>query len=308
MVKSTLPFRLGLTLPVEWRRLLPLEKLLPSGKGMYDFLGETAPAYVEFGFGLALDTNDEVLDLLRRESIECRRDGLGVAIHPGPGQVDNDTAAWFGDTPRSQPGVRPVVEAGRCVAESTGAGVSVVVHPAQFVYDCDPGEAADIRRRLVGRSRLFFTEFGRQTSCTQPAVRPLAEYQLPPDAGEPLIRVGDTCRELMEVATGANVGICWDVGHYILSLERYGGPEPPPPEFLSLVSHVHLHDVVGGCDHRPVTRSSKRLEALMRALLDAGFTGDVTLEYALDGVLEFGGVQPVLAETHAALSAWCPSR
>ena len=294
----------GFKLPLDWRAMQDRGDL-PTVEGpVYEFLRGLGFRHVELGFGLGLGGNRETLDLLEREARACGEAGLGAAIHPGTDREENDRAAWFGSEPSGQPGVAPVLEAAMLAAEASGGRVVCVLHPAQYVYEPGRSDLTALRRDLVRRSRLFFAELARRTAEAEPPVTPVAEHQLPPDPGEPLMRIGDNCRELLEVVGEDGPDICWDLGHYILRVDRYGQPEPPARQFLARVRHVHLHDVVDGSDHRPITAGSTRVKALIECLLGAGFDGTITLEYAAEGIRAAGGVERALRRSVDLLGEW----
>jgi sugar phosphate isomerase/epimerase len=285
---------LGFKLPLGWREQ-QAQGLLPGFEGdVYGHLGECGFDYVEFGFGLTLGDNAAVEVLLADEAAACAEQGLAVAIHPGPGEEENATAAWFGPSVDEQPGVEPVLRAAHVAAEASGDEVVTVLHAAQRVYDPERDDVQELRDEVVRRSRLFFAALERAVDRTEQVVRPVAEHQLPPDPDEPLIRVGDTWRELLKVLADCELGACWDTGHYILGVQRYGQEPEPPGRFLRRVTHVHLHDVVEGRDHRPVGLHSARPIRYLDLLSGCGFAGGITLEYSADGVVAAGGPQAVL--------------
>jgi sugar phosphate isomerase/epimerase len=118
------------------------------------------------------------------------------------------------------------------------------------------------------------------------------------------MRIGDTCDELLAALSGCDLGICWDTGHYMLSVERYGLREQPSDEFLGRVRAVHLHDVVDGKDHRPISPRSGRVRRFLEMLRGQGFGGTVTLEYDLDAFAAGGGVERVLTASLETLAVW----
>ncbi|MFO7958152.1 MAG: TIM barrel protein [Candidatus Brocadiia bacterium] len=297
---------LGFKLPLGWRQQ-QAEGRLPGFEGdVYAYLGECGFDYAEFGFGLTLGDNAAVEALVADEAAACAEAGLAVAIHPGPGEEENASAAWFGPSVDEQPGVEPVLRAAHVAAEASGREVVVVLHPAQRVYDPKCDNVQELRDDVVRRSRFFFAALERAVERTEQAVRPVAEHQLPPDPDEPLIRVGDTWGELLEVLADCDLGACWDTGHYILAVQRHGQEPEPPQRFLRRVTHVHLHDVVEGRDHRPVERGSARPRRYLDLLSASGFAGGITLEYAADGVVAAGGPEAVLREAPEVLAGSRP--
>ncbi len=293
---------LGFTLPLDWRARLAAERLPSFAGDPYAFFRARGISYCEFG----LETGPSVLPLLEEESAACREAGLAVALHPRRDAKDTD-AGWFGHSPDQQPGVDPVLRVATAAARASGAQVAVNLHPADFVFDSENVSSerrATMRRDLVRRSQMFFAELERGANVLQGDVSVVVEHQLPTAPGENVIRIGDTCGELLEVVADCDLGLCWDTGHYILSFERHGQQPPPPEDFLRRVEHVHLHDVVDGVDHRLVSRESDLLRGFLDMLLERGFRGRITLEYAADAVADGGGIGLVLPETVAILTEW----
>jgi len=298
---SKFPPMLGLTLPLDWRERQARGDLPDVPGGVYAFIGGLGFGYVEFGAG----TDDDAVALLTQEAELCRQAGLRVAVHLRPPREEHRRAGWFGDAPGAQPGVEPVLHAGRVASKGAGSPVHVVLHPAEFVREEGDPVPEDLRPDLLRRSQLFFSELERRLS-EEPGgpVRVMVEHQLPPVPGDGFVRIGDTSAELLDVVRDCGLPLCWDTGHYLLSIDCYGLPLEPPAGFLPRVSHVHLHDVVDGRDHKPISGSSDRLRELMRMLQSAGFSGWVTLEYALAGIAAAGGPARVLPESVRILSSW----
>ncbi|MHC4591542.1 MAG: TIM barrel protein [Planctomycetota bacterium] len=268
---------------------------------LYALLRGHGLVYVEFGVGTCADESE--LALLRREAAACAEAGLGVSLHPYlPGAYN---PACFGETDQSRAVIDSVLGAGSVAAGITGRSGHLNLHPAELQHDVL--EAAPLRQDLMARSKGFFAAL-EERACGHPLVRPVVEHQVPPGAGEPTIRIGDTCAELLEVVADVDLGLCWDMGHYLASVERYGQPEPPLDEFVRRVEAVHLHDLVAGQDHQPISPASARLRDCVRTLLAAGFSGGVTLEYSAAAIAGAGGFEPVIADSVRVLSQWTGSR
>ena len=76
-----------------------------------------------------------------------------------------------------------------------------------------------------------------------------------------------------------NVGICFDMGHYLWYAERYtASPNTlPPKDFLSRVIHTHIHACDEGTTHFPLDGWGDPLDAYIKAL-DHGYFGVYNLE------------------------------
>ncbi len=298
------PERLGMKVPLDWRERRRDGEFPDVEGGPYGLLTRLGFDCVEFSVGVELRGEQPVVAALEREARACREHGLRVALHPGPGALDNALASWFGPTADCQPAVRPVVEVCATAARITGGRVPIVLHPAQL--GCRPADvgAEELRSELVRRSGLFFAALERAVREAEPRLRPVAEHQVPPSPEEAIIRIGDTYEELLRVVSGCRLGICWDTGHYILAAERYGQEAVPPAEFVARTAHVHLHDVVAGRDHQVIRPGSGRLAEYVRLLRRHGFDGCVTLEYTENAIAEAGGPKAALTHTLEALRAW----
>lgn len=299
-VKNAFPQPLGLKVPLAWREDQARGKLPALSGDVYSFLRGCGFGFVEFAAASCADQGEAAL--LRREAAACRQAGLSVALHPYLWGSCNP--AHFGQRPECAEALQAVLRAASTAAELCAAPVTVILHPAEA--RCEPAGAAPsaLRAELLERSRLFFAEAERRLAASHPGVLVTAEHQLPSQADEPVIRIGDTCAELLDSVAGTALGLCWDTGHYWLGVERYGQPEPPPAEFLERVRHVHLHDVVGGADHRVVGPQSARVRGYVETLQRNAFTGTITLEYALDAIQAAGGIEKVAREAPGILAGW----
>jgi len=294
------PRALGFKLHLDWRERQARGELPGLDCDLYEFLRHSGLHFVEFETGSCL-TEDEG-KWLRREAVACRDAGLSVVLHPYLGGHHN--CAHFGRTTASARALEAVLVAGSTAAELSGAPVLINLHPAEIQYDPSKADPAALRADLLCRSRLFFQEMERRLAASHPGVRVVAEHQMPPARGEPTIRVGDTCAELLEAVAGTTLGLCWDTGHHMLSVERHGQPDEPPKEFVHRVRHVHLHDMVSGRDHRLVGPRSERVRGYMELLQRRGFAGSITLEYALDAILAGGGFEQVARQAAVLLAGW----
>ncbi|MHC4702620.1 MAG: sugar phosphate isomerase/epimerase family protein, partial [Planctomycetota bacterium] len=158
----------------------------------------------------------------------------------------------------------------------------VNIHPAAAGSDHS-------RRELVDRSVSFFS-WARQW-CRQNArqVRVCAELQISPNPDEPIIRIGETYDELLEVVTRSRVRACWDFGHAYMNHLRYGVPLYPSQEFLPHVGHVHCHDVCGD-DHHPLMYDAVPWKEFIPLLIESGYCGGIILEIFPWNLTAAGGI------------------
>ncbi|MFW6189715.1 MAG: sugar phosphate isomerase/epimerase family protein [Planctomycetota bacterium] len=297
---APIPWHLGLSLPLGWRRQRA-QGSLPGMEGdPYEFLAGLGFGYVEFGVGPFAEPSER--ELLNAEAPRCRQAGLRVALHPYLGGDHN--CAHYGESAAAAEALESILAAASDAAERTGEAVTVNLHPAEAQYDPAQMEPAAFRRRLLERSRAFFREIECRLEHSHPQVRVVVEHQVPPGPDENIIRIGDTFPELLRVVERASLPLCWDTGHYLLAVERHGQAAEPPLEFIERVAHVHLHDVVEGRDHRPVTPDSKWPRRYLRMLRRCGFRGGVTLEYAAEAIRQGGGPEPVLRRSVGVLQVW----
>ncbi len=302
--RTRLPFSLGLKLPLEWRDAVARGLLPAVPSDPYGLLARLGFSHVEFGTALALGHEEPAMALVRAEAAECRACGLAVALHLGPTGREELAAAWFTHPGLPEAAAGAVVRVAAAAAEAAGGPVAVVMHPAQLALSHEAPSDESARARLTAASGAFFALAAGHADRSGAGVRVVAEHQLPPDPGEPLVRVGDRLGELVELADAGGVGICWDTGHWLLAAARYGGAPTPGAHYLERVAHVHLHDVVDGRDHRPVARESGMLREFVGLLVERRFSGGVTLEYAPDVFAGGTEARAVLQRSLEALAGW----
>ena len=280
-------------LQIGWRDHVRHGDLPAPGADLYASLSEAGFAFFEFGTGTCRRERERAL--LAREAAACAECGLRTSLHPYTKGEENPAA--FGTSGECPAALLAMLE-----AASAGAPARLVTHPAEWTHEPASGARADWRRRLAGRSRGYFDVMKELCAADFPHVLPAVEYQMPTADGSPAVRIGDVPGELMEVSAG--LGLCLDTGHHLLAIDRYGVEPIPPDGLLRRVEAVHLHDVVDGRDHRVISTGSDRARACIEALLDAGFTGDVTLEYSMGAIREAGSFERVIDESLSTLAAW----
>lgn len=289
---------LGFKLPLGWRAYAEGGHLPQPASDLHASLSDAG--FVFFEVSTSTLRAEAERDMLRGEAASCAAAGLRIALHPYTKGAENPAA--FGLSGEAQAAMvamlRGAGEAGGAMQQS----VPMVLHPAEAKHEPPEGLFGDYRRRLLGRSRAYFTVLAEFCATEFGAVRPAVEFQMPTDEGSPVIRIGDTSDELLEASAG--LPLCLDVGHYLLSVDRYGLPPVPPDALLRRVEAVHLHDVVDGRDHRILTARSGRARACIEALLGVGYGGNVTLEYSMAAIRDAGNFESVIAQSNEALATW----
>ncbi len=291
---------LGFKLSLDWRDQQGRGLLPPLEEDLYEFLRRRGFRHFEFGVGACTDPAEAAL--LQQEAAACRAQSLAVCLHPYLRGAENP--AVFGRSGQVSRAMAAIAEAARRVAGVCEAPVAVVLHPAELAFDRLVTDASDLRRRLFERSHLFLADLEQRMAESGGAARAVVEHQVPPAPGEDVIRIGDTYAELLDVVSGTGLGLCWDTGHYLLSVQRHGQDERPSEEFVQRVAHVHLHDVVEGEDHRVVAAGSERVACYLRMLVERGFDGAVTLEYSARAIWAAEGFAQAVDRSLRALSAW----
>jgi len=292
------PLHLGFKLALGWRDRVRQGDLPAPGADLYASLSEAGFAFFEFGTGTCRRERERAL--LAREAAACAERGLRTSLHPYTKGEENPAA--FGASGECPAALLAMLEAASAAAGTAGAPARLVIHPAEGTHDPASGSRADCRRRLAGRSLGYFDVMRQLCAADFPHVLPAVEYQMPTADGSPAVRIGDVPDELMEVSAG--LGLCLDIGHHLLAVDLYGVDPIPPDGLLRRVEAVHLHDVVDGRDHQVISAGSDRARACMEALVDAGFTGDVTLEYSMAAIGEAGSFERVMEQSVGALAAW----
>jgi sugar phosphate isomerase/epimerase len=296
---AQVPHSLGFKLALGWREQQRRGELPPYDGDLYEYLRQNGLDYIEFSVGACLDRGE--VSLLRQEAFACADAGLAVSLHPYLGAPYNP--ALFGEAPEAVRALEAVLAAGSTASEVTGSLTRLVVHPASISYQAAAGDMAALRRLLLARSQAFFAA-AEERLTRLPKVRAVVEHQVPPAPGEAIIRIGDTYAELLEAVRNVSLGLCWDTGHYLLSVRRCGQSVVPLDEFLRRVEAVHLHDVVGESDHQIISPRSSQLRDYVCMLRESGFSGGITLEYSTEAIRAAGSLERVVTESVAALSSW----
>ena len=141
-----------------------------------------------------------------------------------------------------------------------------------------------------------------------PVVIALENNRLMPDGSE-----GDSTelvRQAVEAADRANVGICFDMGHYLYYWKRNHPDEPfclPAKGFLKRIVHTHIHGVKGLRTHFPVDQFELPLGEILNAMCVA-YYGVYNLELDFPRFQELRQPEDGLFGSVTALQAAMPSR
>jgi sugar phosphate isomerase/epimerase len=230
---------------------------------------------------------------------ECWKAGLSANFHPylkGIHDTSND-GEEEGNACREM--IRRYFAFVHGVAERQEKPCVLNLHPPASSYAVAE-LPHDQRRRLLTLRSLFFHRWAdEEIDRMEWRVTLTAEVQ--EAAGEDIVRIGDSFRELLQCLGGIrHAGACWDMGHSAInalrfSEERY--PTRPPDEFWAKVRHVHLHDVIDGEDHHPLRGGATTYRENLAGLRLAGFDGDVNLEIPVRKILKHGPYREVMAES-----------
>lgn len=227
--------------------------------------------YVELALTNELDLDSAAL---QADIDDLHQRGLLVNMHP------YYHCRGFG-TDAEHPSLRPNLEAALHIAQETaqheGRPITLNFHAAAG------GTDRFTRAQYLAQSIAFFDWLMEVADTLDVFIT--AEHQLPPKPNSSYVRIGDSFTELMRLKTDIpheKFHICWDMGHSTMKTAHYGDDPHPPAEFLPLVRHVHIHDVDMDKpdDHRLIGSGGALLTDHVHALLDAGYDGAFTMEYA----------------------------
>lgn len=169
--------------------------------------------------------------------------------------------------------------------------LTVVIHP--IVAD-----NAEILRRL--------SDFALENNL--PVMIALENNRRMPDDSE-----GDSTMlvlKAVEEADRSNVGICFDMGHYIYHVKKNHPDTPdmlPPPEFFKKVVHTHIHALNGLQTHFPLDQFDLPLERLLQ-VQSVGYYGVHNIELSPNRFKEFCGATDGLLGSVKALRKALPER
>ena len=291
--------------------LLVKTNLKHAAPDLSDGFAEIRPKLGEIGiFGTEVaisvtgdyESDKQTLDRLLEWAPRWHDQGLAVYVHPythGPANP-SECAEDNGGTPHAA--FRQVADAVAQLAERAGGPVVLTYHAAEHpgespaegphqagnrgaassagaTYQGETRPAESWRQTLLERSVRFFDLGFRYCEKLDCGILLVSETQLPPSVGSPRIRIGDRPEEVLRTLGGRSYGACWDSGHYLLSVERVGVAPDPGDDFVRVVTHMHIHDVVDSVDHRPLTPGSRNVARYVKRAVDAGGVNSITLEY-----------------------------
>ena len=295
-----LPSPVGLKMPLGWRESPEWDSLSKPHDDLLQQVADWGLSHVEFSTGGCRERSER--ERARTEAEACAERGLATYLHPYMGNGEDPCCYDF--DARCGESMHRVIDTAADVARRCGMECVVVFHPGSSELPPGADDRAEYRRKMVERAGRYLKALEDRLKREDGRVRAVVEHQVPPGRDEPLMRVGDTFEELLQVVRPTKLGICWDTGHYMRSMDVYGQPGEPPDEMFERTGYVHLHDVVDGADHRPVTAGSSGPRSFMQGLWQRGYRSPVTLEYHEKPMLERGGLEKSVRTALDALSKW----
>lgn len=193
------------------------------------------------------------------------RMGLALSFH-APYRPAHSIAGFAGDRCIAiQSDHAPLLAVAETWARRSPNCQALVVHAAAGLRGAD-------RTALVEDTLAYLAWVGE----TYPNLRIALENNRPARGSE--VKVGASREDvlaLLEASGHPEFGACWDMGHDALA----GETRDPSPDWLSRVTHVHVHDVeAGGEDHFPLIYGRVQHARWLPAWKSAGGRGLVVLE------------------------------
>jgi sugar phosphate isomerase/epimerase len=213
---------------------------------------------------------------------QCCEAGFRVSLHPYSERMPCNPANFGGDQQLCRRFHTKVFLAAEEAARLQGREVTVNIHGAA-------GDKTEDRRALVDKTVRFFVWARQWCFENAPGAKPIVELQFRPYPDETIQRIGDEYEELLEIATRAGVGVCWDLGHAYMNATRFGTSLDPPKKLLRRIVHIHCHDVKD-IDHYPLEFDRVPWKRMLTLAVDGGFDGAVILEVPPDNFLSTGGL------------------
>ena len=152
----------------------------------------------------------------------------------------------------------------------------------QSVLSVQPELAITVHSLSARKDTLLLLQrMGQYAAFHHPSARIALENNRS-KPGDRLPLVGCTgILETVERLNLPNVGICWDFGHFCWNRMAHPSLVPadlPPEAFLRRVIHTHIHSVLDGSTHFPLTMGELPLNEYLLALSHAGYKGIYNLE------------------------------
>jgi sugar phosphate isomerase/epimerase len=191
--------------------------------------------------------------------------GLELSFH-APYRAPHSLVGFAGERrPALEQEYRPLLEIAERWARRTGAPRTLVLHAAVSQPPADPAS-------LVADT----IDYLNWVADTFPNLHLALENNHPPIKDE--VKVGIQRADLLNITRRlppTRLGICWDMGHDYLRHQQ----DEPSTEWLSRVTHVHLHDVDDDdLDHYPLVLGNVPHLPWLRGLKKAGMQGIIVLE------------------------------
>lgn len=209
--------------------------------------------------------------------------GMGLHLHPYTSGAANPAAYVPGENDIPLRSLLSVAELLAQLTEGSAVRPKLVYHAAE-AREQDVGyDPRSERQRFLDRSRRFFDDAWRHIEREGWNVSLVTETQLPPGPERPIVRIGDRPEEIAAIVGDRPASVCMDTGHYLVARQLLGSEAEPG--FLAQVGHMHLHDVDGLRDHRPLTPRSEHVARYVALAAARGELTSATLEYKLNRAL-----------------------
>lgn len=253
-----------------------IRKHMEQGINPFADFVEAELDYIE----LAIRHNSVDRLALEADVKKLHQHGLQVNIHP----YFNCQGFGNSDDSRLKDNMLAVLEIANTIAQDESRTVLINLHSASGRKSFSGKED---RQPLIACSNAFHTWLMETVDKHHFDVQITTEHQLPPSPSEGKIRIGDSFDELLTLRASNphdRFHLCWDMGHSAMKNAFYGASLYPPHEFVTLVRHVHIHDVEFNkpVDHRLIGSADSPLQDFVQSLLQVGYTGGFTMEYQVD--------------------------
>lgn len=278
---------IGLRFECDWRKKPHWQNFI--AKKSIDSLREIGISYIEFGIWHQEKARcyslEEEITVLEEESSFLINKGFSVNVHPyihanHPGSEYLKAYIPRGKDSPDRIAFDKLIKLSKSITEQQQKLLVFVIHPAVYRWtpnkDIENKQLKKIHEDLLFRTKRFFSWSDAYIRRSRLPILFVSENQ-PPEKNK--IAIGETPDELLETIQDTEFGLCWDTGHYFRASQWHNFDPYPERKFLKSIRHVHLHGVVNGLDHQPVTLDNSYLLKCLDLLYTVGYEGNITLEY-----------------------------